>query len=156
MSLSNARYRYIDHPYSNQLPACRLHPGSSQDLAAIRSCILEPARIWLNSHKLDPTPKFTEIHNSHASYDKIQHHHLTRRKCISQGGMQQYHKNSWTRRNAKISYSPYIIWAHTVSSAWNFPLAAITCSMWNVAILSWTFANNDMLRGCSSSPNLWI
>jgi hypothetical protein len=24
------------------------------------------------------------------------------RKCISQGGTQQYHKNSWTRRNAKI------------------------------------------------------
>jgi delta 1-pyrroline-5-carboxylate dehydrogenase len=57
--------------------------------------------------------KFTEMrsnfqihrnpHNSHASYDKIQHHHLTRRKCISQGGMQQYHKNSWTRRTAKIS-----------------------------------------------------
>jgi hypothetical protein len=78
--------------------------------------------------------KFTEIrsniqihrnpHNSHASYDKIQHHHLTRRNAtisqkfmdkeeckifyspciiISQGGMQQYHKNSWTGRNAKIS-----------------------------------------------------
>jgi hypothetical protein len=77
--------------------------------------------------------KFTEVrsniqihrnlHNSHASYDKIQHHHLTRRNATisqkfmdkeecktflvtmhhHQGGMQQYHKNSWTRRTAKIS-----------------------------------------------------
>jgi hypothetical protein len=62
--------------------------------------------------KIDHTSKFTEIHNSHASYDKIQHHHLTRRKCISKGGMQQYQKkfmdkeeckNSWTRRNSKFS-----------------------------------------------------
>jgi hypothetical protein len=71
-------------------------------LAAIRGCILEPVRILLNSQKLDSTSKFTEIHNSHESYDGIQHHHLTRRKSISQGGMQQYQKNSWTRRNAKI------------------------------------------------------
>jgi hypothetical protein len=36
------------------------------------------------------------MHTSHASYDKIQHHHLI------YGGKQQYHKNSWTMRNAKI------------------------------------------------------
>jgi hypothetical protein len=57
----------------------------------------------INSQKLDPTSKLIEIHNSHASYEKIQHHDLTKRKCISQGGMQQYHKKSWTMRNAKIS-----------------------------------------------------
>jgi hypothetical protein len=74
----NAHYRYVGHPYSNLLPAYRLHLGSNQDLAAIRGCILEPARIWLNSQKLDLASKFTEIHNSHASYDKIQHDHLIR------------------------------------------------------------------------------
>jgi hypothetical protein len=58
-ALINARYRYVGHPYSNLLPACRLHPGSSQDLATIRGCILEPSRIWLNSQKLDPASKFT-------------------------------------------------------------------------------------------------
>jgi hypothetical protein len=58
-ALINARYRYVGHPYSNMLPACRMHPGSSQDLATIRGCILELARIWLNSQKLDPASKFT-------------------------------------------------------------------------------------------------
>jgi hypothetical protein len=54
--------------------------------------------------------------------------HLTRRsatiskKIHEQGGMQKFMdkeecKNSWTRRNAKISKSPYIISAHTASSA---------------------------------------
>jgi hypothetical protein len=56
--------------------------------------------ILLNSQKLDPASKLIEIHNSHASYDKIQH--STRRKCISQKGMQHYHKKSWTMRIAKI------------------------------------------------------
>jgi hypothetical protein len=65
-----------------------LHPGTSQDMIKFTKITAS---------------KFTEIHNSHASYDKIQHHHLTMKKCISQGRMQQYHKNSWTRRNAKIS-----------------------------------------------------
>jgi hypothetical protein len=58
-ALINVRYRYVGHPYSNLLPACRLHPGSSQDLATIRGCILEPSRIWLNSQNLDPASKFT-------------------------------------------------------------------------------------------------
>jgi hypothetical protein len=34
-----ACYRYISHPYSI-LPACRLHPGTCKDLAAIRGYIL--------------------------------------------------------------------------------------------------------------------
>jgi hypothetical protein len=42
---NEAHYRYVGHPYSNLL-ACRRHPGTSQDLAAIRGCIVEPARIW--------------------------------------------------------------------------------------------------------------
>jgi hypothetical protein len=56
--------------------------------------------------------KFTEIHNSHASYDKIQHHHLTlggnaspkEESTISQKFMdnEEECKNSWTRRNANI------------------------------------------------------
>jgi hypothetical protein len=85
-----------------------LHPGTSQDMTKFT--------------KLDPTSKFTEIHNSHASYDKIQHHHLTQggnaspkeecnniNKIHGQGGeMQKFMdkeecKNSWIRRNAKIS-----------------------------------------------------
>jgi hypothetical protein len=36
---NDARYRYVGHPYSN-LPTCRLHPGTSQDLTAVRGCIL--------------------------------------------------------------------------------------------------------------------
>jgi hypothetical protein len=44
---------------------------------------------------------------------------------------------------------------HSVISK-NFPPAVITCSMRNVAILSWTSASNDLSRGCSSSPKLWI
>jgi hypothetical protein len=44
-ALINARYRYIGQPYSNLLPACLLHPGTSQDLSTIRGCILEPARV---------------------------------------------------------------------------------------------------------------
>jgi hypothetical protein len=61
------------------LPACRLHPGTSRDLAVITHQELHPGT------NQDMT-KFTEIrssiqihrnpHNSHASYDKIQHHHL--------------------------------------------------------------------------------
>jgi hypothetical protein len=45
--------------------------------------------------------------------------HLTRRNAtISQKFMDKEEcKNSWTRRNAKISYLPYIISAHTTSSA---------------------------------------
>jgi hypothetical protein len=44
------------------------------------------------------------------------------KKIHEQGGMQKFMdkeecKNSWTRRNAKISKSPYIISAHTASSA---------------------------------------
>jgi hypothetical protein len=89
-SFNYTRYRYVGHPNSKVLPACRLHTGTSQDFAAIRGCILEPGRIWLNSQKLDLSSNFTKIHNSHASYDKIQHHRLTRRKCISQGGMQKF------------------------------------------------------------------
>jgi hypothetical protein len=45
--------------------------------------------------------------------------HLPRRNAtISQKFMDNEEcKNSWTRRNAKISYSPNTILAHTVSSA---------------------------------------
>jgi hypothetical protein len=60
------------------------------------ACILEPARIWQPSGAASWNQpgykKFIEIrssiqihinpHNSHASYDKIQHHHLTRRNAI--------------------------------------------------------------------------
>jgi 3-polyprenyl-4-hydroxybenzoate decarboxylase len=115
---------------------------------------------------LDPTSKFTEIHNSHASHDKIQHHHLIqggnaspKEECNNITKFldnEEECKNSWTRRNAKISYSPYIISAHTASSVYNFPPAVITCSMRNLAILSRTSASNDLSRGCSSSPKLWI
>jgi hypothetical protein len=66
-----------------------LHPGSSHDMTKftkIRSSI-----------QIHRNPQ------SQASYVEIQRHHLTRKKCISQGGMQKYHKNIWTRRNAKIS-----------------------------------------------------
>jgi hypothetical protein len=41
-ALINAYYIYVCHPYSNLLPACRLHLGSSEDLAKftkIRSSI---------------------------------------------------------------------------------------------------------------------
>jgi hypothetical protein len=50
--------------------------------------------------QIDRNPQF-----SHASYDKIQDHHLTRRNAtISQKFMDKEEcKNSSTRRNAKIS-----------------------------------------------------
>jgi hypothetical protein len=85
-------------------------------------------------------------------------HFLRRNATIPQKIMdnEEECKNSWTRRNAKISWSPYIISAHTASSAKKFPPAVITYSMRNVAILSRTFASNDLSRGCSSSPMLWI
>jgi hypothetical protein len=122
--------------------------------------------------KLDPASKFTKIHNSHASYVKIQHHHLTRRKCISQGVIQQHPKNSWTR-NAKIhgqggmqkfmdkgECKNFLVTIHNLSPhsfiSKKFPPALITCSIRNVAILLRTSASNDLSRGHTSSPNLWI
>jgi hypothetical protein len=57
-ALINARYRYGGHPYSN-LPGCQLHPGTSQDLAATRGCILEPARIWQPPQQGDITNIFS-------------------------------------------------------------------------------------------------
>jgi hypothetical protein len=57
-ALINTRYRYNDHPYSN-LPGCRRHLGTSQDLAAAKGCILEPARIWQPPQKGDITNTFS-------------------------------------------------------------------------------------------------
>jgi hypothetical protein len=76
-------------------------------------------------------------YNSHASYDKIQHHHVTSKEASlarqqyhshSPLTWQQYHKIHGIWRNAKISKE----------STWNFPLAVITCSMRNVAVPSRT------------------
>jgi hypothetical protein len=46
------------HNYSN-LPGCRQDPGTSQDLAATRGCILEPARIWQPPQQGDITNTFS-------------------------------------------------------------------------------------------------
>jgi hypothetical protein len=57
-ALINVCYKYVVHPYSN-LPACRWHLGTSQDLAAIKGCILEPARIWQPPQQGDITNTFS-------------------------------------------------------------------------------------------------
>jgi hypothetical protein len=57
-ALINTRYIYGGRPYNN-LPDCRRRPGTSQDLAATRGCILEPARIWQPPQQGDITNTFS-------------------------------------------------------------------------------------------------
>jgi hypothetical protein len=93
--------------------------------------------------------------------------HLPRRNAtISKQFMDKEEecKNSWTRRNAKIhgqgGKKNFLVTIHNLSPhsviSINFSPAVITCSMRNLAILSRTYASNDLSRGCSSSPKLWI
>jgi hypothetical protein len=89
-------------------------------------------------------------------------HHMTKFSIIiSQGGMHR------TRRNAIISqkfmdkeeYKNFLVTIHNlslhsfISMKFSFGCDHI---MRNVAILSRTSASNNLLRGSSSSPNLWI
>jgi hypothetical protein len=89
----------VGHPYSN-LPACRLHPGASPDLAAIRGCILEPSRIWQPPQQGDITNTFSHhrYRQSKITFiDKLGSHQVS---SYSHQGLfgWSHEKTAWTRQ----------------------------------------------------------
>jgi hypothetical protein len=103
-ALINVCYRYISHPYSN-LPAWQRHPGTSQDMAAIRGCILEPARIW-------QPPQQGDITNT------LSHHRYKKSKITFMD------KQDYIYRQAKITssfkvLSPGLVWMESWENCLN-------------------------------------
>jgi hypothetical protein len=87
-ALINTRYRYVGHPYSN-LPACRLHPGTSQDLVAIMGCIVEPARIW-------QPPQQGDIANT------FSHHRYRQSKITFIDKQDHIYRHAWITSSFKL------------------------------------------------------
>jgi hypothetical protein len=91
--------------------------------------------------------KFTEIiYHPNSQKSTIHMHHMTKFSIIvSQGGNASHKEECNNIKNI-----------HGQGGMQKFMDNSFTCSMRNVAILSRTSASNDLSRGLSSGPNVWI